>query len=486
MGPRGDDHGVAAGAIALRSLGALGGLLGEVSDPILVLGRITDEAVRLISAAEGAAAELIDGDGLRCVCATGSLSGMLGLTRSLADSLSGLAVQSGATLRCDDSSTDCRIDKRVASAVHAASVVCVPLRCTDRLVGVLNVAATTPHAFSDRDVATLAALASFIAAVVTAASDVNLATGALVSGPGTSPADPTAPDAAAMSDFIANVLRPGVLADLRAAQRVEKAIADRAFHVVYQPVVDVRDGRVRMAEALSRFTPQPYRTPDLWFADAWRAGFGIQLEMVALHEAVRWIDHLPGGAGLAVNLSPQVIMEADLASFLVPIEAGRLVIELTEHVAVDDYARMRHALLSLRDRGVRLAIDDTGAGFSSFSHILKLAPDIIKLDRELIHGIAEDPMRRSLATAIVRFSQDIGADVVAESVETRDELAALTDLGILYAQGSVLGPPVPVELLPANVAVDGLVPSPNELAVRRRRDRTKRWSRRQGVPRAAS
>jgi EAL domain-containing protein (putative c-di-GMP-specific phosphodiesterase class I) len=282
-----------------------------------------------------------------------------------------------------------------------------------------------------------------------------------------------------MSAFIANVLHPGVVADIETAKQVEHLLAGRAFSMAYQPVVDVADGRVVFVEALARFDSEPYRSPDLWFRDAWQSGLGAELELAAVEAALADLDRLPDGARLAVNLSPPVVTRPRLRHLLGSADPSRVVIELTEHAAIDDYPRVRNTLASLRDLGVRLAVDDTGAGFASLSHIIKLAPDLIKLDYELIHGIASDPVRRSLATAIVGFAADIGSDIVAEGIETADELDVVRTLGIRYGQGYLLGRPGSLDGIGSVVPVgptrqvdlDGLV------ARMGRRGRTRRVAR---------
>lgn len=113
----------------------------------------------------------------------------------------------------------------------------------------------------------------------------------------------------------------------------------------------------------------------------------------------------------------------------------------TEHTLVDDYPDLLAALHAVRQRGTRLAIDDTGSGYSSLSHILKLAPDFIKLDRDLVSGIDVDPVRRALAASVVTFAADTGAQIIAEGVETEDELEVLRRIGVRYAQGYHLGHP---------------------------------------------
>jgi len=432
---------------AEAALGEVARILYEFSDPGVAMRRITEETLRAIPSADGAAVELVDGGDLRCVCATGICEGLIGMRFPIDGSLSGLAVQLGATLRSHDAEKDPRIDREGRRVAGAASLICVPLHYSGGTAGAVNVASTQPYAFSDRDVATLAGLSSFMTAVVTAAQALNEAAGDVVSATRRSSGTEAALDPAVISNFVANVLRPGVLSDLQAAKRVEAVLANRLFDIVYQPIVRVCDGSVAMVEALSRFTPQPYRAPDAWFADAWQAGFGTELELAAAEAAARQLHAIPPDVRLAVNISPQLISHPKLVSFFHRIGGDRFVIELTEHVAIHDYPKVREALQYVRDLGVQLAIDDTGAGFASLSHIIKLAPDVIKLDRELIHGIDVDPVRRSLASSLVSFGKDIGAEVVAEGIETADEFNTVRHLGVALAQGYLLGRPTGLEAL---------------------------------------
>lgn len=424
---------------------ALSHLIAEFGDPIAVMRRIVDEAMTLIPSAHGASVELIDTNSLRCVAGTGILADLVGARLTMTGSLTGRAVQCGITLQSGRARSDSRVDRNAARRFGVSSLVCVPLRYTDRLVGALTVASSSARAFSDRDVATLAGLSSFVTAAVSASLQLSSATAELASAAGAGVGTEGDRDVAGMSEFVGNVLRPDMYAELEAARRVEKILADRLFHVLYQPIVDVTDGRLVMAEALSRFEWEPYRPPDEWFADAWRAGFGADLELAALWRAAENLERIPPEVRLAINLSPQVITHPDLAPLIAALDGEHFVIELTEHVAVEDYKRVRRALVTLREGGALLAIDDTGAGFASLSHIIQLAPDIIKLDRELVHRIDGDPVRRSLATAIVSFAADIGASVVAESIETPDELNVVRALGIGYAQGTLIGGPGTVE-----------------------------------------
>jgi len=119
------------------------------------------------------------------------------------------------------------------------------------------------------------------------------------------------------------------------------------------------------------------------------------------------------------------------------------VLELTEHHRIDSYDSVLGAIEGLRRHGVRLAVDDAGAGYAGLHHILRLRPEILKLDMALTRGIDADPARRALATALVHFAAEIDSMIVAEGVETTEELDTLTSLGVQWAQGYLLGRPTP-------------------------------------------
>ncbi len=223
--------------------------------------------------------------------------------------------------------------------------------------------------------------------------------------------------------------------------RIEGVLDTRAFHVLLQPVAELRSGCVIGAEALSRFTAEPERTPDLWFAEAWRVGLGVELELAALRAALALHAQVPEGAYLAVNLSPRTLQRDELLEELRSADGSRLVLELTEHDRVDDYETLCRAAAHVRALGVRIAVDDAGAGFASFQHILNLRPDIIKLDRELTRAVDRDAARYALASALVTFAASVGAEICAEGIETVGELETLQRLGVRFGQGYLLGRP---------------------------------------------
>jgi len=228
-------------------------------------------------------------------------------------------------------------------------------------------------------------------------------------------------------------------------ERIEQVLAhESSLAMVFQPIVDVTDYSVVGVEALSRFAGTPMRSPDLWFEEAASVGLGPTLEMKAIAAALAEAARLPDEAFLAVNVSPELLLSGKLDYLADEPICSRLVFELTEHVVVDDYGPIRSRIARFREKGARIAIDDTGAGFSSMRHILLLQPEIIKLDQSLTHGVDHDPARRALASSLVSFARDIGSDLIAEGVETADELLTLERLGAQWVQGFHIARPEPL------------------------------------------
>ena len=224
--------------------------------------------------------------------------------------------------------------------------------------------------------------------------------------------------------------------------RTERLLADPAApQIALQPIVDLATGRWVAVEALARF-PDGVR-PDHWFADAHEAGVGTELEVRALERAVSLLPALPDSVELSVNASPALVLDRRFGEVIERCgeAAGRLVVEITEHESVSHYEDIRAALLPHRERGVRLAVDDTGAGYSSFAHVLRLRPDVIKMDRSLLADIDHDAARRAFVTAVVLMALELGARVTAEGVETAAELDTLATLGVDTVQGYLLARP---------------------------------------------
>ncbi|MEO6712939.1 MAG: EAL domain-containing protein [Mycobacteriales bacterium] len=227
-------------------------------------------------------------------------------------------------------------------------------------------------------------------------------------------------------------------------ERIDALVAGGGPAIVYQPIFDVSDGSIAGFEALSRFPANSGLTTEQWYVRAAAIDAEPALELAAVRAATAILDDAGALDGyLSINLSARTICTPAAAQLLAKLPLEQVVVELTEHAQISDYGALVAALRPLREAGLRLAVDDAGAGFASLQHILRLAADFIKLDRSLVAGIQTDPARQALARALLRFAGDTNSLVVAEGVETEDELAALKALGVRYVQGYLLGRPAP-------------------------------------------
>lgn len=208
---------------------------------------------------------------------------------------------------------------------------------------------------------------------------------------------------------------------------------------VFQPIVDLASGRLVGYEALSRFPGKDGRTPDAFFNQAGRVGLGPQLEMVAIAAALR-AERRPDNTYLSLNLTPTAISSSVVRAGL-PQDLADVVIELTEHELAPADGALEAGLADLRARGARIAIDDAGAGYAGLQQIMRVQPDIIKLDRSLVEHVDADDAKAALIEFFVVFARRIGASVCTEGIETASELAALTALGVSLGQGYLLGRP---------------------------------------------
>ena len=213
--------------------------------------------------------------------------------------------------------------------------------------------------------------------------------------------------------------------------------------VVLQPIVDLTTSIRVGAEALSRFPREWNKTPDVCFAEAHSIGEGDLLELLALAGAAAHLGQVSGY--VAMNISPSTLLSPGAAAFFRSLPLERILLELSEHDRVEDYDALHQVLAPLRERGMRLAIDDVGAGFSSLRHIVLTRPDVLKLDRTLVDGVGNDPVLRTLVQSLVDFGHGMSAKVVAEGIETGADAAVLLTLGVDHGQGWYYGRPGSVE-----------------------------------------
>jgi EAL domain-containing protein (putative c-di-GMP-specific phosphodiesterase class I) len=215
----------------------------------------------------------------------------------------------------------------------------------------------------------------------------------------------------------------------------------RGLRTYLQPIVDLRFARVAGYEALARFDGSLV-APDRWFAVALRSGLGAALEALALRTALERRHELAPAAFLAVNISPHLLGSTQVqAAFDAAAPLDNLVVELTEHVDPGSRDSLLEALLSLRARGARIALDDMGTGYSGLREIATLQPDVIKLDRSFVDHCDTDPVKAAVVELMCGISNRLQATLIAEGVERVQELDWLQQAGVPLAQGWLLGRP---------------------------------------------
>jgi len=224
---------------------------------------------------------------------------------------------------------------------------------------------------------------------------------------------------------------------------IDRFLAGEGVTMVYQPIMELSSRQIVGWEALARFHSLPLRPPNEWFAEAVELELGVQLELMAIRSAMRSLPDMPASAYLSVNCSPRAAMSPELGKTLGD-HAPRMVVEITEHEAIEDYVSLATALDELRTLGVRIAIDDAGAGFASLRHTLLLRPDMVKVDISLTRDIDIDRAKRALTSALTSFADEMGMAIIAEGIETQAELDTLVSLGVPFGQGFFLARPAPL------------------------------------------
>lgn len=224
---------------------------------------------------------------------------------------------------------------------------------------------------------------------------------------------------------------------VEARSAIEVIIAEGAFEPVFQPVVELATERVVGYEALTRFVDGA--RPAERFAEAWMLGVGRDLELACTRRSVDAAGALPRDTWIGLNASPALLDGPELAAILAAMRRDVL-IEITEHAAVPDYAALHEAIAAFGSL-VRVAVDDAGAGYSGFQRILELRPDLIKLDIAVVRGVDGDPARQALVAGMVHFARQTDSQLLAEGIETRAESEALLELGVELGQGFLFGRP---------------------------------------------
>ena len=411
-----------ADAVALltRIVAAQSEIAAAGPDPQDVVDAITYRAQELTRSA-GAVLEIRDGDQMRYWSASGIAANQVGLLMPAKGSLSGRCLDEGRVLRCDDSETDPRVNREACRNVGLRSMLVAPLYFRRQAVGVLKVVSTVPGAYGDTDQRTLEQLSALVAASLYKAIEHAQMRAALEHRKGQGERERQQSQ--------------------EARTRLEAVLEAGQISAALQPIVRLSDGAIVGYEALARFPVEYDMSTVRWFEEAARHGMSIQLELAAVRIALAHLGSVPNDAYLALNVSPETACSDALTSLLQAHQPHRLVLEITEHTPVEDYGQLNLRLAALQALGTRIAVDDTGAGFSTLRHVLRLAPDIIKLDVTLVRDVDQRPRMQALFAALLTFAHGTRAELVAEGVETAQQLATLRQLGVPYAQGYHLGHP---------------------------------------------
>ncbi|MCF6390218.1 EAL domain-containing protein [Mycobacterium sp. MBM] len=411
-------------------------VLADSLDPVSLMSRIAEQTCLFTPKADGVAISIYTHDkNFVVVSAHGLVASLLGLVLPAEGTFQGRAIATGEPQVSHETSADPSLTQQVreiGNRLGIHSLVVIPLLHNGSAVGTLSVTATEPNTFNDADVLAITSISRFISALIESHSELSRLLDELLE-------DPRTPNADSAARFLASVLLPDAIRhDRRHAQLDTLLSKPHELLPVFQPIVDLSTGHPIGYEGLSRFPHEPVPSPAPWFDTARQLGRSHPLELMALTRILAAARAIPKDHFLSVNLSPLTALDPTVQDILTAADR-RLVVEITEHEPFpEDFAAR---LKPLRDKGIELAIDDAGAGFASFTQMLRLRPDMIKIDGELTCDIENDPVKRALATAIVQLATELGASTVAEAIENPRQKCALRALGIQYGQGYLLGRP---------------------------------------------
>lgn len=407
-------------------------------DPAALMRRIAEQMCVVTPKADGAAVSMLTADDtFVVVSAHGLVKSLLGFAFPREGTFVGAAIATGRPQVSGNAPSDAALLDHVrdtATALGVGSLAVIPLMHRGSAIGALSMSAVESNKFGERDVGAMEATGQFISALISSHTELTSLIDDYLTDPRT-----TGQDAAAR--FLASLLLPEVAHHEHMHRRLDDVL-DNPSHLtaVLQPIVDMGTGSVVGYEGLSRFPADPDLTPWQWFDLARRLGRSQPLELEAIQGVLAAAEEIPARYFIAVNVSPVTVMDPAVQATLLAVQRP-LVVEITEHEPFPD--ALSHSVTPLRDRGIHLAIDDAGAGYASFTQLLRLRPDIIKIDGSLTDGIADDPVKRALASAIVKLADELDATTVAEAVENCDQQEALRTLGIDWGQGFLFGRPAP-------------------------------------------
>lgn len=224
-----------------------------------------------------------------------------------------------------------------------------------------------------------------------------------------------------------------------------------SLSVVLQPIVRVATGDLFAYEALARFGD---RAPEDAIGHAETLGCGVRIELICMAAALRRIGDMPVGVQLSVNISPEALRSAYAHLDQWPEHGAGLIVEVTEHTTAQLDA-VDGELAILRARGALLAVDDVGSGYAGLLRLAAMRPNLVKVDKSIVTGVHGSVVQSAVLESLVTYAHRIGAKVIAEGVETEQDLLALAEFDVDFAQGWFIGHPDP-EPVPVDTRVVAL------------------------------
>lgn len=407
-------------------------------DPVSLMVRVAEQACAFVANADGAAINLLraSDNSYVTVSASGVLAPAIGFVVAKDASMQGVAAGEQRPILIDDAQTDRRLPQNIRAMNKqwgTRSWGLIPLVHNNTVIGSLMLAAADPGAFTERDIDPMVTVSDFVSALIGSQLELaTLLTDVIADGEDRARGALTA-------RFVASVMLPEAV-ELEGRQLLLDALLGQpdVLGAAFQPIVHLASRETIAHEGLARFPTSMELTPTQWFSTARRLGRNLDLEGAALRTVLNAARTIPSDSPLSVNLSPNAVLEPAIQDILVA-QDRKLIVEITEHEPFPD--DLGDGLKDLRERGIEVAVDDAGAGYASFTQLLRLRPDIIKIDGELIAGIDKDPAKRAIATALTSLAAELNAKIVAEAVETAGQVQTLIRLGIEYGQGIYLGAP---------------------------------------------
>ncbi len=259
--------------------------------------------------------------------------------------------------------------------------------------------------------------------------------------------------------FFTKEMNVTILRRLEVEEQMHGALERNEFEVHYQPQFDVKNNNIIGAEALLRWHNPTLGsiTPDEFIPIAEHTGLIVPIGQFVVTQSLHFLNKWQKQHGkqyrMAVNLSPRQFRDTELITFIqqslhdANITTDCLELEITEGVLMIGQSYIDNALKDLNKLGIKLSMDDFGTGYSSLSYLRQYAFDVVKIDKSFIQGIPKNETDHELVNAIIAMAQSLGLKIVAEGVETKEQVDILTTLGCDYLQGYYFSKPVPAKQL---------------------------------------